>query len=278
MTIARDSAARNSEPVTQIRSSGAVDLPRQLERLGRVGGDESGVSGQLEDRRGDVFRRDRAGVFDVARGDDHVEQREQRPELASRSLSRVVPKTSVRRARREAGQERIGQRGGRGGVVRTVDHEPGPFADHLDPRRPAQRGEPADDIVAAHGQAGFDLGQHIEARQRDRRIVRLVPAQKRQAQASPFGPPGPRLDKTRRRAEQGRLGRDRFVREIDPQLAQRAPALESDAADGVAWLAVAYAADRRPAALADPGLLGRDRRQRIAQLTRVVERDAGDDR
>ena len=63
-----------------------------------------------------------------------------------------------------------------------------------------------------------------------------------------------------------------------PSSRRRAPALESHSADRLACFAFVHATDGRPASFANSGLLGRDRRQRVAQLTRMVEGDAGDDR
>ena len=72
--------------------------PGHLERLGGVGGKVSGADrGSIKGCRGRCLQAGTDGVLDVAGGDHHVEQRQQHLELRLRSLSRVVPKISVRR-------------------------------------------------------------------------------------------------------------------------------------------------------------------------------------
>src|SRR5205814_1967446 len=62
------------------------------------------------------------------------------------------------------------------------------------------------------------------------------------------------------------------------ELSQRSAALASDALDDGAGLRCRHAADDRTARLDDARLLGRDARQAVAELLRVIEADAGDDR
>src|SRR5207247_2140773 len=75
--------------------------------------------------------------------------------------------------------------------------------------------------------------------------------------------------------DQGRLVR---VAEIDAELSQWGAAPPAHLLDDGAGLGRGDAADGRPARLDDAGLLPRDALQGVAQLLRVVEADARDDR
>ena len=148
MTSARDSAARKSEPVTQIRSSGAVNCRASSSASAGSCGDSNGRSAQLEGRRGDRFGCDRAGVFDVSSGDDHVESTGARPRAGPPGLSRELCRRRACAA--SAGSTCVAYRPARRPRRRCARRR-SPARASRRPPRPApatERGKPADDVIA----------------------------------------------------------------------------------------------------------------------------------
>ena len=109
-------------------------------------------------------------------------------------------------------------------------------------------GEAPNDRVAADLERRLDLGQDVEPRQGHRGVVGLVRTQAAEGPASPSRVRQVSTrDPTRRGPDQGRPRRDGVEREVDAQLAQRAPPLGRDPADRPPRLVVDDAADGRPA-------------------------------
>ena len=147
-TTARASAARNSEPVTQMRPSGAVRLLARSRASAGSAAMWADPAAQHQHGGRDRLGRQGPRVLDVLRRDDLVEQRQERLELALQVLVAGGAEDQRPPTGGEAGAERVGQGLGRGAVVRAVDDQERPMAEDLDPGRPLQRREAAGHVVA----------------------------------------------------------------------------------------------------------------------------------
>jgi len=159
--------------------------------------------------------------------------------------------------------------------VRPVHDDPGVFAHDLDPGGPGQAGE-----APGHG-CGADLdpplGQNVEARQRDRRVVPLVGPEHRQGHFRPPAGPGLDRDPAGRGSSQRGFGGDVSVIEVDVDLPQGGAPEPGRPVDRGPGLVAPDPADGGPTPLEDPGLLAGDGAEGRAELAGVVEGDRGQD-
>ena len=163
--------------------------------------------------------------------------------------------------------------------MRTVDHEPGILADHLDPRRPLERGKTANDVVARDREARLDFGQTGRGPPERRR--HCGPGGNR-ATASVSCPQSRHQVRTATcpavgRASGGTGGMSSYQKS---ESISRSEHRRWRATRRIAWLASASRTPLIPGRprLRIPAFSVAIRRQGISQLPRVIERDARDDR
>ena len=170
---------------------GIGQLASQREGFGGLGRDTHRAAGDRHDLLGDRLWRHGPRVFDVAGGDDRVEAWEAAPGAGrSRSLSRVVPKTRVRRDGGKQVRKVSASAAAEATLCAPSITSQGFWPSDLDPRRPLERGETANHVVARDFEARLDFGQKVEARQHDGDVVGLVRSEQRQRQSSPVAAPG----------------------------------------------------------------------------------------
>ena len=190
-----------------------------------------------------------------------------------------MPKTRVRREGGKQVRKRLGQSGGRGDVVGTVDDEPGILADTSTRAGQLSAAKPRTTSSRATSRPGLDLGETVEARQHDGDVVGLVRTEQREGQSCPS--PGTRSARRRDRPSGEPSGGTGGMSSYRKSLSiSRSEHRRCRATRRIAWLA---SPSRTPLMAGRPRLRIPAFSVAIAasvlpSCSRVVERDARDDR
>ena len=218
--------------MTQIRPSGAVSRSGQVEGLGGVGGGVGRPAAEHQHGRRDRLGRQRPRVLDVSGGDDLVEQRQERQELAPEVL--VAGRAEDQRAPRRRGSRCGGSRPGPRPRRRCAHRRSPAAADGRGPRPAPATSAPRSRGPRRRGRPPAAAATSARTSRPARATAALwawcgpssgsvnVPQSVRQVRAATRNGVG---------RVSGQLGRDRVEPEVGAQLVQAATPLRGHAAD-----------------------------------------------